>query len=429
MILTNICVQIFALLITILLLLCNQLDRAIRETASTLMNAMLIVNAILLISEIASWSAVGFPALGLINSIITFGDNSLGYVLAVIYTLYVAYTIADESLNMPSWMLGWIFGLCILGILLNFISIFNHMFFYYDGGSFVMGPLYHGNTILSALILAPLIIFILVHNSIIGLRSSMALIINSMLPMCAILLQVIIPQLDLMCLATTLSLLIIYVTVYVRRGNRLAQKELELSESRVSIMLGQIQPHFLYNTLSVIQDMCHGQAPEAEEATIEFSEFLRGNIDSLKAQKPIPFSLEMAHTRNYLALESRRFGDLLHVVWDVRATDFLIPPLTLQPIVENAVRYGAMAREDGGTVEIRGWQDAKHYTVTIIDDGPGFDIKTKKADGRTHIGISNVAERLRTMCGGSLVINSVPDQGTTAAITIPKGASFHDNSR
>ena len=291
-----------------------------------------------------------------------------------------------------------------------------------------MGPLYHGNMILSALILVPLIIFILIHNNVIGLRSSLALMSNSLLPLLAILFQVIIPQLDLMCLATTLSLLIIYVTVYVRRGNRLAQKDPELSESRVSIMLGQIQPHFLYNTLSVIQDMCHGQAPEAEAATIEFSEFLRGNIDSIKAKEPIPFDLEIAHTRNYLALEVRRFGDLLHVSWDVRATDFRIPPLTLQPIVENAVRYGITQRVEGGSIRISAAEAESAYVVTVCDDGVGFDVHNPKPDGRSHIGIKSVRGRLAEMCGGSLEVVSKPGEGTTVVITIPKkGESAHEN--
>lgn len=167
--------------------------------------------------------------------------------------------------------------------------------------------------------------------------------------------------------------------------------------------------------------MCHGKAPDAEEATIEFAHFLRGNLDSLSQNEPILFSQELGHTKNYLALEEKRFGpDILHIEYAIETEDFLVPALTLQPIVENAVRYGVMQREDGGTVKITAFENDNAYFVTVEDDGAGFDIMETKPDGRTHIGISNVRSRLIEMCGGDLNITSVRGQGTSALITIPK---------
>ena len=198
------------------------------------------------------------------------------------------------------------------------------------------------------------------------------------------------------------------------------KQEREMSELRKKIMLSQIQPHFLYNTLAVLQDMCHGKAPEAEQTTIEFAEFLRGNLDSLSQSEPIPFEQELRHTKNYLTLETKRFGDLLKVDYDIRATAFSLPALTLQPIVENAVRYGVMQREDGGTVRITAEEKDNTFVVTVVDDGVGYDVMVPKADGRTHIGITNVRSRLETMSHGTLKISSVPGKGTTAVITIPK---------
>lgn len=201
---------------------------------------------------------------------------------------------------------------------------------------------------------------------------------------------------------------------------KVARMEAELAQSRISIMLSQIQPHFLYNVLCVIQDLCYGKAPEAEQATIEFSEFLRGNLDSLGATKPITFEQELKHTQNYLSLEKRRFGQRLNVIYDINITDFMIPALTLQPIVENAVRYGVLYKESGGTVWISANDDGDNYIITVKDDGVGFDITQKKNDGRTHIGIENVRERLEKMSGGSLAIESIKGKGTKAEIKIPK---------
>ena len=201
---------------------------------------------------------------------------------------------------------------------------------------------------------------------------------------------------------------------------RYIHRERELQDSQTKIMLSQIQPHFLYNALCVIQDLCHGTAPEAEKATVEFSEFLRSNLDSLRATAPIPFEAELKHTRNYLSLEQRRFGEDLKVVYDIETVDFSLPALTLEPIVENAVRYGVLQREEGGTVWISAKEETDAFCVTVRDDGVGFDVMMPKQDGRSHIGIQNVRDRLERMCGGSLVIVSTPGKGTVATITVPK---------
>ncbi|MCI1723431.1 MAG: histidine kinase [Lachnospiraceae bacterium] len=249
-------------------------------------------------------------------------------------------------------------------------------------------------------------------------------------------LRIIVPILALTVFA---AMLLLFLVIYVDREREflesrrelsesraaVLQKEQELDRSRMAIMLSQIQPHFLYNTLTAIQTMCHGKAPEAEESIVQFSHFLRGNLDALSQSDPIPFRSELAHTQNYLNLEIKRFGEnTLHIKYSIESEDFRIPTLTLQPLVENAVRYGVMQREEGGTVWISSVERSDSFVVTVRDDGAGFDVNVPKADGRTHIGINNVRNRLEKMCGGTLVITSVPDKGTTAVITIPKNESL-----
>ncbi len=221
-----------------------------------------------------------------------------------------------------------------------------------------------------------------------------------------------------------LSLLMIYLNVHQRRmlveRDKVVKRDADLQRARISIMLSQIQPHFLYNALCVIQDLCHGAAPEAERATVAFSRFLRGNLDSLNADKPIPFAQELEHTEYYLTLEGMRFGARLKVEYDIGASLFRVPAMTLQPIVENAVRYGVMQREAGGMIKISSAELEKNFVVTVEDDGVGFEPGQKHDDGRTHIGIDNVRQRLREMCGGELKIASMPGAGTIATILIPK---------
>jgi two-component system LytT family sensor kinase len=430
MIIANISVQFIALAITLLLLACNLLDQIPQGRAGDFINDMFIANALLLCCGIASWAMEGVASLGILNTVLTAATSAMSFVLAIFFTYYLKYSVFLEPVTSSPRLIRLVVVLAYCGIGLNILSIFNHMFFYYVDGVYHTGPFFWLDALFAFIILLPIMAYLIKQRRLLGRRTLLVLLSYGFLPMVAAALQPVFPELDLLCLASTLSLLILYITVYIDRGRALAREDQELAESQMSVMLSQIQPHFLYNTLSVIQDMCHDKSPEAEDATVEFSEFLRGNIDSIQATRPIAFTQELKHTRNYLALANRRFGDLLHVDYDIQTTDFLLPPLTLQPLVENAVRYGVMERAEGGTVLIRTSQTDTASTVAVIDDGVGFDINTPKADGRTHIGISNVAQRIKTMCGGNLTITSVAGTGTSAVITLPKGDdSYEDHGR
>jgi len=237
-------------------------------------------------------------------------------------------------------------------------------------------------------------------------------------------------DLSSVAISYALALQIIYVTIQqrvntdqqlqqVRFRAQTAQLEQELTQSRVAIMLSQIQPHFLYNALNTIQYLCMTQPETAAKIVEKFSLYLRGNMDSLTQRDPIPFSTDLAHLENYLAIERLRFPDV-RIEYDLKTQDFYVPPLTVQPLVENAIRYGVTRREHGGTVCVSTWEEADAYCLQVRDNGVGFDPRQVQYDGRSHLGISNTANRLQNMCGGSLKIDSNLGEGTAVTITLPK---------
>ncbi|MGN0641966.1 MAG: sensor histidine kinase [Huintestinicola sp.] len=202
----------------------------------------------------------------------------------------------------------------------------------------------------------------------------------------------------------------------------------ELAENRISIMLSQIQPHFLYNVLNTIYYLCDKDKETAQEAISEFSDYLRRNMDSLTASAPIPFFMELKHLQSYLNLEKLRFGDDLNIEWDIRVEGFTIPALTVQPIAENAVKHGICRSEDGGTVKISSRETEDSFEVEVWDSGPGFDVNKAVSHYNSHVGIRNVRERLMRMCGGTLDITSGSGTGTSAVIRIPKAKKTGDNA-
>lgn len=206
----------------------------------------------------------------------------------------------------------------------------------------------------------------------------------------------------------------------IRKAQRL---EYELLQSRIAVMLSQIQPHFLYNTLNDIMVLYRNSPEHAEKALINFTRYLRGNMDSLNCRELIPFAQEMDHVRNYLAIEQMRFGKRLNIRFELDCIEFCLPVLTVQPIVENAIRHGITKKREGGTVTVRSYEAKTAYNIEIFDNGAGFDMGKPKTYGITHNGIENVRIRLKSMCGGTLEISSKKGEGTSVKILIPKELS------
>ena len=188
----------------------------------------------------------------------------------------------------------------------------------------------------------------------------------------------------------------------------------------IQLMMGQIQPHFLFNSLEVIRRVYRKEPEKADNALLKFERYLRGNMDSMGREEPIPFRTELEHTQTYLELEQLRFQNELNIDYDLRCMDFLLPPLTLQPLAENAVRHGIRGKKSGaGTVKIATREYENRYEVIVTDDGNGFEPNAIPQDGHSHIGLSNVRERLR-YTGGELRIGAGPEGGTEAVIIVPK---------
>ena len=192
----------------------------------------------------------------------------------------------------------------------------------------------------------------------------------------------------------------------------------QLTESRISIMMSQIRPHFIYNTLGSIEQLCNIDPPKAGELVHNFAKYLRGNFRELDNPKPILMSQEMEHVRHYISIENVRFPDMTFS-FEMNSDDFHIPALTVQPIVENAIKHGLMKLQKGGTIRVISYETDTHYCVCVEDDGVGFDTGVL-IDERKHVGIRNIRGRLKAMVNGTLEIESAQGVGTKVLITIPK---------
>jgi len=196
--------------------------------------------------------------------------------------------------------------------------------------------------------------------------------------------------------------------------------EKELEKSKTAVMLSQIRPHFLYNALGVIRVLIGKEPKVAKKAIENFTFYLRANMDALTDDDFIMFNKELDHVKSYLYIEQLRFGEELKICYDIKADNFLIPPLSLQTIVENAVKHGIHPKRNGGTVTIKTLETSSQIIIIVEDDGVGFDVTTLKDNDTEHIGVVNTRKRIEELCKGTFVIESTYGMGTKVTIMLPK---------
>ena len=192
-----------------------------------------------------------------------------------------------------------------------------------------------------------------------------------------------------------------------------------VAEQRIKIMFSQIRPHFLYNTLTTIQALCLENPRKAAAITEKFAAYLRQNIDSLNNSNLIPFRRELEHTLVYAQIEMERFPNV-HLDYEIEDEDFCLPPLTVQPIVENAIRHGVRGLPKG-QIDIITNRLPDGHEIRIRDNGKGFSVKEVSSSDDSHIGMENVRERLKRLCGGTMTVDSEEGRGTCVTIRIPFG--------
>ena len=281
---------------------------------------------------------------------------------------------------------------------------------------------YHRGPYYPVLLVPPVLIMLTTLVGVVRRRKQLtkkqfsAFLIYLLLPTAAMLLQMWFYGLFLIVSATALSalfMLAFFLTDYMESYIR--QKE-EIAEQRASIMVLQMRPHFIYNTLSSIYYLIRQDQTKAQQVTRDFMTYLRKNFSAIAKENTIPFTEELEHARAYLAVEKARFEEKLFVEWDTPHTHFRVPTLTLQPIVENAVKHGIGPQLDPLHITVTTRRTDKGSFLTVEDSGKGF---TPEDPNEPHIALSNLRERLQMMCNGTLDIHPGETGGTVVTVFIP----------
>ena len=194
------------------------------------------------------------------------------------------------------------------------------------------------------------------------------------------------------------------------------RQQQDIAHQRAEIMVLQMRPHFIYNSMMAIYYLCKLDADKAQQVTLDFTTYLRRNFAAIASENTVPFKDELEHTRAYLALEQAQFEDRIFVSFDTKHTMFRVPPLTLQPLVENAVKHGMNPDGDPLSIFVTTRQIKGGSEIIVENDGPDFN---PESDNEPHIALKNIRERLEMMCKGKMDISPRTGGGTVVRVTIP----------
>ncbi|MCR4587167.1 MAG: histidine kinase [Lachnospiraceae bacterium] len=419
----NIYLEVFGFLTLLIVLIGVQQETIYDSKHSRFFLGMLIANMCMQITDAISWYNIGHyneigPVADTVISAMLVSNFVAYYTILVLFAFYtVSYAAKRTGISIRRAYFTLPF--CIPSAIGWIISAFNGMFVGIKDGKQIIGPYYMWGQV-GGFVCVLLFIYLLIYcRKYLDGRDIVALSSFIFFPMVGVVARMFIDYLSVMPPAITLSLFLMYVFIHVEQAKRLKEQEVRMTEDRIRIMMSQIRPHFIFNTLNSIYILCEKDPAEAQRAVGDFAEYLRSNLEGLESATEVTMTKELDYIKHYLRLEKMRFQEELEMEFDIEVEDFTVPALSIQPIVENAVKHGIAKKKNGGTITLMTRDKGDHVDIIVKDDGVGFDPKVPKNDGKIHVGMSNVRERLWNISHATMDVESAPGNGTCVTIHIP----------
>ena len=389
------------------------------------LNRILRIFFIILFSLVTAYVASDFlsqislvflgPNFALLSRIAIFCESLFSSMLMPVLTMFILRCSGERRKRTPvfsSVLTLWL----VYVVLLLFTQFTTQIYTITPDNVYQRGPWYF------ILLLTPAVMTVIncftlyFRRKNLSRRQCLAFSLYLLIPLVCMLIQMFFYGLLMIVIGTTISAIILFTFILSDHINQELRQREENAAQRASIFVLQMRPHFIYNTLMSIYYLCKKDTDQAQQVILDFTSYLRRNFSALAGENTIPFSEEMEHTRAYLAVEQVRFQDGLKVQFDTPYTAFRIPPLTLQPIVENAVKHGMDPEKEALKIKVSTQKTDEWIEIIVEDNGPGF----KPADeNNPQIALKNIRERLDLMCKGTLAIDSEEEGGTVVTIRLP----------
>ena len=311
-----------------------------------------------------------------------------------------------------SVLLAWALYVVLL-IMTQFTTV---IYYYTEDGVYHRGPWYPLLLVFPVVSMLLNLAALITHWNRLSANEHAAFLAYLILPTAGMVIQMTHFGLYTILFGTELAGLMMFFFILREQVEEHARRAEESAQQQMSIMMLQMRPHFICNTLTSIYYLCGTDAKKAQQVVGRFTDYLQRNFRTVTKMEPVPFAEELEHTQAYLEVEKARFEDQLSVSFDLPVTGFALPALTLQPIVENAVKYGVLPDREALSILVRTARTETVVTLTVEDTGPGY---APTEDDEPHIALRNIRKRLAMICGGTLEILPRVGGGTVARVFVP----------
>ena len=356
------------------------------------------------------------PDYAVLSRLAVFSESLFSSMLLPLLTLYVLHCTDEDRKKSPALYVSG--GLWLIYFVLLVMTQFTTFIYYVtDDNLYRRGPWYPVLLIPTVLLLLLNLIATLRRRSKLSKKQQIALLSYLLLPLACMLIQMFSYGLLLIVIGTSVSAMFLFVFILSDQTDTYVRTREELALQRTHVSVLQMRPHFVHNTLTSIYCLCGQDPQKAQQVILDFNSYLRKNFAAIAKEGTIPFTEEFEHTRAYLAVEQVRFEGKLFVEFDTPHTNFRLPPLTLQPIVENAVKHGVDPELEPLYVSIHTRDTADGSEIIVENNGPGMEDNPSTTGTRTAL--ANIRERLELICKGTLLITDRDGGGTVVTIFVP----------
>lgn len=375
---------------------------------------LIFSNTIMLFLDLCGWFVQGRKELALCNLIINTVFYYGGCEIPLIAWLYQYEVMKLKGKNTDK-LNKFLFVIFIIQTLLILLNCFFGFYFSVD---FETGIYSRSKYYLVSIIWEALFFFISFHYILtrkVFLQIKISFLVFNLLPFIAVVIQIFSYGVSIVYIASMLAIMIMYSNIQV-------SLRMNLEETRSRLLVSQIKPQFISNTLATVEGLCEVDSQLAAKTIKVFSTYLRANMSVLGGDDLIPFEKEIEFVKVYETMEHLQFSNF-KIEYFLEDKDFKLPSVSIAPMVENAIIHGLKNKKEG-LIKIHSYKEGKYHMIRISDNGQGYDIEKRKQeireDYKKHIGIENTEKRMLGLCGGAVEISSIIGEGTVVVFKIPE---------
>ena len=404
-----------ALLGLILSLGIRRFNRWNRFFFTTLFTVLIVYLSFTLVMLVAS--NIPDPALTTTYKVSMYVSSLTSSLLMPMLTMIIIKTSRPDAELIKCRIFRFVLVMWIVYFVLLAVTQFTTFIYYITPDNvYHRGPYYALLLVPPAILMGANLVELIIRRKSFSRRQLKGYSIYIGLPLVGMLVQMFFFGLLTIALCSVLAALWMFVFILEDHVDKVIEQANDNAEQKANILALQMRPHFIYNTLTSIYYLCDQSPEKAKQTILDFTTYLRRNFTAIASKETVNFNDELEHTKAYIAVEQVRFEDAIEVVYDTPYTTFRLPALTLQPLVENAIKHGLNPELVPMEIVIRTVKT--DTSVKLIVENTGSEFSERENDD-PHIALENLIERLNIMCNATLTIEPKEGGGTIVTVEIP----------